>query len=437
MRLRELLRKSFWPLLDKVVRMALALLVGVVVARYLGPERLGLLSFALAWASFFGGFAWLGLGEAVTRDIVRAPDQQHTLLGSVVTLRLAGCVVAAVLALLLLPVFFPEASGDLWLMVAIIVAASFFSETAGAVTIWILASGNTRYLALTRTLPFVLAQGARLVLVAFAAAVPWFAAAVPLEAALSFAAAWWVYARVHRRLPVPGVDRRRAKRLLAEALPVLLAALLASLALRLDQMMLAALSDFHQVGLYAGAIRLSEVWWGIAPAVMQVAAPMLLYANDDAASRQRYLELLYGGLLVLALAAAAVVTLCARPLVHLLLGPDFDGAAPVLVVHVWTAAFVFMEALTYQELIRRRLQKVLMIRAALAIGINAALNLWLIPAHGAMGAAVATLLSFALAPALALAAFPSTRDLLSLQFQGVPALARELARRRFPGRPGR
>lgn len=435
-RLSTLARRAFWPLLDKAARMLLGLLVGIVVARYLGPEQFGVLSFAMAWASFFGALAWLGLGDAVTRDVVREPRRRPTLLGAVVVLRFAGCLAAAAAALLLLPLAFPEQADRLLPLVAAVVAASLFSETAGAVTIWMMATGNTRYLALTRTLPFVLAQGLRVALVAGGAALIWFAAAVPIETMLVFIASWWLYRRVVREPLRLRFDRRLFRTMLGEGLPVLLAALLASLALRLDQLMLAKLADFRQVGLYAGAIRFSEVWWGLAPAVMQVAAPMLLFGNDDAASRRRYLQVLYGGLLLVAIAVAAAVSLCARPLVVQLLGPAFEGAEHVLVIHVWTAVFVFADALTYQELIRRGLQRVLMIKAGAVIVINAALNLWLIPAHGAAGAAAATLLSFALGPLIVLS-LPATRDLLMLQLQGVPTFVEEtrarLRRRRTAG----
>jgi len=35
-----------WLLAERILRMTVALLVGVYVARYLGPERFGLLSYA-------------------------------------------------------------------------------------------------------------------------------------------------------------------------------------------------------------------------------------------------------------------------------------------------------------------------------------------------------------------------------------------------------
>ena len=65
-----------WLFFDKILRMGVGLFVGVWIARYLGPEQFGLLSFAIAFVGLFGAIATLGLQGIVVRDIVRDPDSK-------------------------------------------------------------------------------------------------------------------------------------------------------------------------------------------------------------------------------------------------------------------------------------------------------------------------------------------------------------------------
>ena len=46
---RKYFTNTSWLLGERVLRMAVSLFVGIYVARYLGPERFGLLSYALSF----------------------------------------------------------------------------------------------------------------------------------------------------------------------------------------------------------------------------------------------------------------------------------------------------------------------------------------------------------------------------------------------------
>ena len=46
---RKYFANTSWLLGERVLRMLVSLLVGIYVARYLGPERFGLLSYALSF----------------------------------------------------------------------------------------------------------------------------------------------------------------------------------------------------------------------------------------------------------------------------------------------------------------------------------------------------------------------------------------------------
>ena len=70
--------------------MLAGLLVGIWVARYLGPAQFGLFSYAVAFAALFSSIAKLGLDSIMVRDLVREPAQRDIYMGTAFWLKLAG-----------------------------------------------------------------------------------------------------------------------------------------------------------------------------------------------------------------------------------------------------------------------------------------------------------------------------------------------------------
>ena len=59
-----------WLFAEKVLRVVIGLFIGVWVARYLGPEKYGLLSYAQSFVGLFTAIATLGLDGIVVRELV-------------------------------------------------------------------------------------------------------------------------------------------------------------------------------------------------------------------------------------------------------------------------------------------------------------------------------------------------------------------------------
>ena len=305
-----------------------------------------------------------------------------------------------------------------------------FGEAAGGPGLWNQSRGDMRTTVLTRLLPHLVTQGLRAGLALGGAALVWFGAVGALEMFLTALLSWGVHLRATARQGWPRFDPGLVRPLLRDALPILGTAVLATLTMRLDQMMLAKFSTLEQVGFYAAATRFSEIWWTVPGIVMQVAGPLVLFGESDDARRNHRLAGLYAVLISAACVAAGATIVIGPWLVPQLLGARFDAAVPVLAIHVLTAIIVFADAPTVQELIRRGAQRILLWKGLVALGANAALNLWLIPHHGALGASIATVASYAAAVVFAPLFFPQVRDLARMQVRAPLWLLRHAFNRR-------
>jgi O-antigen/teichoic acid export membrane protein len=105
-----------------------------------------------------------------------------------------------------------------------------------------------------------------------------------------------------------------------------------------------------------------------------------------------------------------VLSLAAEPIIGLLFGAQYRAAAPVLAVQAWCGFFMVLGITSGAWLMAHRRGVLNLRRNALGMGVNLLLNLWLIPRHGALGAAWATLAAFATAYLLYDFMDPAMRD---------------------------
>ena len=89
-------KNTSWLFGEKILRMIVALFVGVWVARYLGPEKFGLLSYAQSFVALFAVVASLGIDGLVVRELVKDESRSETLLGTSFFLKIFGAFIMLV-----------------------------------------------------------------------------------------------------------------------------------------------------------------------------------------------------------------------------------------------------------------------------------------------------------------------------------------------------
>jgi O-antigen/teichoic acid export membrane protein len=128
---RRYLNSASWLLSEQAARMVSTLLIGIIIARHLGPEGLGQISYAWSIVGIFGVFVSLGLEGVVIKELVHHPAQRDELLGTAFYLMLiAGLIVAVFLSGLSSLV--THSGTERWLI--ILAAATLPLQAAGVVS---------------------------------------------------------------------------------------------------------------------------------------------------------------------------------------------------------------------------------------------------------------------------------------------------------------
>jgi O-antigen/teichoic acid export membrane protein len=210
-----------------------------------------------------------------------------------------------------------------------------------------------------------------------------------LTSAAQLAACWLWYRRRHYA-PATG-ERQPLRPLLRAAWHFGLAALFAAVQVRLSTIMLEQYTGLSEAGFYAGANRFVEAARLLPNAFFGAAFPALtaLAANPDGMrATLRRAGLLMGGYGVL---AAVCLALLAVPLLALAYGESFTAAAPALALLGASLVFSLLRGLrTLYWYAHGREAFVNAVNAGV-IALQLALGVWLIPQHGAAGAALVML----------------------------------------------
>lgn len=421
-------RNMGWLMIDRVLRLTVGVLVFALLARHLGPTDFGSLNFVLALASIFAAFTPFGLDGILARDLVRTPEHSSALLGTTLLLQmLSGCIAMALMCTVGYALVSEQSE-----LLPLVAAASLLPvlRVAEIVKYPFEAKVSSRYPIAVECGVFLLMSGARMAMIEAGFGLSAFVAIAVIEASL-IAIGLTVLARNSALVPKPWhANLRTAKSLLRQGWPLVLSAAAVMIYMRIDQIMLAEISSEHQLGLYSAAIKVSEAVYLI-PIVLVASmypAILALQASESAHYQARMQELLdlLGGI---AIFAALALTFSAPLIITLLYGSNYAAAAPILQIHAWACLFVFMGVAGSRWYIAEGKQRLSASRTIAGALTNVALNLLLIPWHGALGAAIATVISYAVAAYLLDATSAATRPLFRAKTLSLLVLLRAIRHR--------
>ena len=412
----RILSNVAWLSGDKIVRVGIGLLVGVWVARYLGPEQFGLLSFSLAFVSLFGAIATLGLQGIVVRDIVKAPLDAPETLGTSFALQLLGGVASCALLILIIGLVRPDDA--LAKTTIAILGPTLILKASESVRYWFESQVQSKYAVWVENAVLLVVASIKIGLILGGAPFILFVWIVLAEAVAAAILLFAVYAWTGGRLRAWRPSYDRAKALLRDSWPLVLAGLAVMIYMRIDQIMLGQMLDDKAVGIYTVAVRVSELWYFVPMTIVGSVFPALIEAKKT--SEALYLERLqklYDLLVKLALAVAVPMTFLSNATVVLLFGPEYVEAGKILAIHIWTALFVFLGVASGKWFLVENRQLLAFRRVFVGMLVNIALNFALIPRFGGTGAAVATLVSQAVAALLVDAFHKDTRPMFRMKLR--------------------
>lgn len=393
------------------------LFVTSLVARYLGPAVVGILSAASATVAILKPFTSLGFTHLFVRDLVKDPDSQSSLVSTVLFVR---CLLSILL--------FAFVSALLWfttpnqteflikLVVLLLLPLSIFEVFSDILKARLLASR------------LVIAGAWATVAMALARFI-----GVRLDASAVFFAAIILGGEVLRNLivsvqavnligPIAASDisPTRFVQLFRESWPLFISHIAASAYLGVDVLLLEYLAGSTSAGIYSVAARFTAFFFFIPTALASSFFPSLIKSHESNAQeyKSRFLDFLCFNVLA-ALGLAVIASVLVPQAILYLYGSSFANSVPVFRIHVFGLVFFFVGIARGQHFVITGDTRFTFACQLVGIITNLTLNLILIPVFAEVGAAIAAAATQVAYGLVASFIFPRTREIGVLQIRAI------------------
>lgn len=384
----SLVRSTFYSGLTTSAGLLLFVLM-ILAGRSLGSHDFGIFSFALSLASIFAIITDFGLDDLVVREVARDRRLAGEYFGKIFVWKLILSVVA--LTALVITVNVLKSSPIIRMVTYLLGSMAIFRSFITTVRAFFRAferfDMEARLVIIDRVLLF--ACGAAFLLTGSGV----------LVLAIVFSAVRLVSILValmlfHRRVDriVPRFDARFIRTFQIQALPFGLAFLCFGLYTYIDKIVLSLARSESEVGLYNAGFQLYEGLMIIPIILAAVFYPRLstLFLGD----RERHRDLFLRGvkyLMMIAFPLAVGGLFLADDLLLLLFGAEFLPAAPALSILLCATVLAFQNVLLHTFLNSMDRQRTMLLTTLMGFAMAVLLDVLLIPRHGIIGAAVATL----------------------------------------------
>lgn len=384
-------RNSLYNLAGQILIKIISFSFMIFVVRQLGSVEFGKYAIATAFVGLLMVMCDLGIAAYFTREVARDHKQIENLLGNLIALRFTLAVVFIIVATCsaILLGYAPE------IVIGILMGSSSQLLFAVQSSLDALLIGSERLgsSALANVVnQLVLASSGVLILLLWQG---FLGLSIATLLGILAATIFNVYS-VRKRIGIPKlrVTPRLWPHIIRKSLPFGINQFALSLTYRLDSLMLGWFWGNALVGMYGAAYNLIFTLVTISNSVNLALFPRMGrdYARDpDAAHRNfgYYLRFLF----ILSLPMAAIGSVLAEPLAHLLFSKAYTESGAALQILVWALPLMFLnELLGYIAATLGQEKSMALLRLVNAFS-NLAMNSFAIPTFGIMGASITTVLT--------------------------------------------
>lgn len=331
----------------------------------------------------------MGVDNILVRELVKEPEKQGTLLGSALLLKVVGALSALLLLFLTLALSNLDRNTAIYIS---IIAVGYLFNSFTVIDSYFQSLVKSKYIVWANMASLLFSNGVKVFLICIDAPLIYFALSYVTDTAFTALAFIIVYKKAHTIKCKWFFSFQKAKDLLSKSWPLILSALMVSLYLKIDQIMIRKILDTTAVGNYSAALKVNELFYFVPVIVSATLFPDIVREREK--SMHRYtqkLTNLYTILVRVGVVISFLLSLLSQQIISILYSDQFSDAAGVLQLYSWSLSFIFLGVASGKWYIAEGLEHFSFYRTLLGAIVNIILNYFTIPLYGILGAAVSTL----------------------------------------------
>ncbi len=392
---KKVFRNLLWAVTGKVVTLLGSLLVGIFVARYLGPEQYGLMSYVTSYVALFQVFASFGLDNIEIREEAkcvgtgeygRTPSKEaNAILGTAFGLKLLFAAITMVLVIATAWLFEADTFTK-WMIT--LYSLSMIMQTFSVIRNYFTSIVWNEYIVKTEISRTIIGAAIKVVLLLLHAPLVWFIAATLFDTVLIAGGYLFSYRKKIASPTLWTFDRATAKYLIKESFPLLLSGAAVVIYQRIDQVMIGNMIDKEAVGYFSTASAFVSVLMFVPITICQTYMPIisnLWKTNKEEYRRQnqQFMNITVWSTIL----CSIVVSLLSYPLIRYTFGVQYLPSVPILQVLSFKAVSIAFSNVAGQMIVAEGLQKWTLIRDTTGCITCILLNYLLLPRFGVIAAA--------------------------------------------------
>lgn len=395
MKLKKLLKNkeinnATWLISGRIFQMILSLFVGVLTARYLGPGNYGLINYGGAYVSFFTALCNLGLNAVIIKDFVDYPDEQGEAIGSALIMRLISSLLSVILTISIVSVI--DRDEPLTIVVVALCSLGAVFHIFETFNYWFQSIYKSKITSLATLFAYVVTSVYKIGLLILGKDVCWFAFSTSVDY-IVVAIFLWIAYKKHGGARLK-FSLHKSKALLQVSYNYILSTIMVAVYGQTDKLMLKQLLNESEVGYYATAVAICKMWTFVLQAIIDSIYPSILrLKNEDKDAYERKNRQLYAIVFYVSCFVSVGFLILGDFIVKILYGEAYLPAAPVLKTVTWYTAFSYLGVARNAWIVSEGKQKYLKYMYGCAAIMNVCVNIILIPQLGAVGAALASLIT--------------------------------------------
>lgn len=389
--------KNFqWISLSRFVTLFFSLITIIIVARVLGPEKFGTLNYVLSVSIIFSVIANLGIDNLVYKELVLRKKDREMILGSAITLKYLTGIVSIVS--LLITLFFIKETVYIKSLVFVF-SLSFLTQPLLLLSYDFLSRREGRYVTITQIITSFISNSLKILAVIFYPSLFLFFTILVIENLIA-GSLYLLYIKKIKNLNINfKISKKEIAYVLKLSIPLAIFSVFNEIYARIDQVMLKHYIDEKTVGLYASAVRVTEAWNFVPNIMLSSLFPAFVNTveSDTIEYKKRATFLIYIMFSILII-ICLVIFFTSPQIINFIYGKEYTLASSLLSVYIFSLVGSTFSLIILQDLFLKNKVWFMTLLPISTATINIILNIYLIPIYGALGAAVATVISYSITP---------------------------------------
>lgn len=414
---KKVFANLFWAMTGKIVNMAGVLLVGILVARYLGPSQYGLMNYVISYVSLFTIISNFGLDNIEIRELSRTPERKEYILGTCFRIRMFFSTFALILVILSLILFKANTFTSCMIL---LYSVTLYTGNFNIIRNYFTSIVKNEYVVKSEIARTIIGACIKVILLWIKAPLEYFITATVFDAVLVASGYCFSFKKTVGKISEWKYDKTIVPYYIKESFPLVLSGAAVIIYQRIDQVMIGNMIDNASVGYFATAGKFLDLVLFLPMVLTQTVTPLLVKAKERNKEEYERKKQQFVNIVVwIAIILSALVSFFAYWLIHFTYGDKYLPAVPVLQIMAFKTVGMALSSSSGQIIIMERMQKWAFIRNLMGCLTCIGLNMLLIPKYGIIGSAWVTILTILMSGLIGNVIIPKYRPVFIIQLKAL------------------